>query len=825
MIKSKKIIAMLTVIAMLMSNIMFLLGNVSLAIQNNVTVVITADSDSSIKLENDNATLTYTCEDETTFSFNLKQGENNITFTKQTDEADGRFYDSYVATNISSNDNVFITCPNVDLGKICIRYDGNSLGMWEQNDKDYWATNFLNQLTDNSDVNHYQFRIEAVHNNQPGPEPGDEPNEDIDWANEIYTVDFGPATWEVKGRTVTATVEGKDLTNGPVELRGDEIIKLTGYDERYMEPALIRVDDDFTERLNVNEEGETWVINRNGNNFPNDIAFNFTVQRRTGSEEQEDDWVELPEANTTATINLSSDQEYANSYKHAVIEINGYPINDEVEIGGDLPATNTAHYNYNAEENDGKVRFNFSTLFIEKYVGTIQINDEVFDVTEDLLDYTNRTDWLNHYGHQMVTLEVNVDKADVYDIKVNTTELEGQYQWIGNFLWTDLEEYKYARNEHGEIINDEDGNPRINDEYIGNSLLEVLKVVYEIDDIEYTVEGNDLFHDRFIEYNPYGDFASLVVPEGAMCTMKITPDYGYQVMTFGSNGSALIAEEGLSEFKFPILKGNAHLGAEVVAVEDKVDAKSEKVQSGSIEIGNNEIDSGTVVLTVSDANPAEAKIAKFEETAGDYTINSYLDIDLDKVLYKGTADNLWSERIHELNGEATITLQLEEGIDGNNIIIIHNVNDGDEYEVIEIESYDPDTNTITFKTKSFSNYAIATKADDVNDEEKVDAIFDWVVDNLTYDKELAKTVESGYLPDLEVTMKTKKGICFDYCALFSAMLRAQGIPTKLVIGKVQPEGITHSWSQVYLDGKWKWMDTTMDGKGHKESDYTMEKEY
>ena len=112
-----------------------------------------------------------------------------------------------------------------------------------------------------------------------------------------------------------------------------------------------------------------------------------------------------------------------------------------------------------------------------------------------------------------------------------------------------------------------------------------------------------------------------------------------------------------------------------------------------------------------------------------------------------------------------------------------------------------------------------------SDKEKVDKIYDWVVDNMTYDKELAKTVQSGYLPDLEETMKTKKGICFDYCALFSAMLRAQGIPTKLVIGKVQPEGITHSWSQVYIDGKWEWMDTTMDGKGHKESDYTMEKEY
>ncbi len=112
-----------------------------------------------------------------------------------------------------------------------------------------------------------------------------------------------------------------------------------------------------------------------------------------------------------------------------------------------------------------------------------------------------------------------------------------------------------------------------------------------------------------------------------------------------------------------------------------------------------------------------------------------------------------------------------------------------------------------------------------SDRAKVDAIYDWVVDNMTYDKELAAKVESGYIPDLEEVMKSKKGICFDYCALFSAMLRAQGIPTKLVIGKVQPENITHSWSQVYVDGKWEWMDTTMDGKGHKESDYTMEKEY
>ena len=40
---------------------------------------------------------------------------------------------------------------------------------------------------------------------------------------------------------------------------------------------------------------------------------------------------------------------------------------------------------------------------------------------------------------------------------------------------------------------------------------------------------------------------------------------------------------------------------------------------------------------------------------------------------------------------------------------MHNIHDGEDFEIIPVDSYDPATNTITFKTKSFSNYAIATK--------------------------------------------------------------------------------------------------------------------
>ena len=42
---------------------------------------------------------------------------------------------------------------------------------------------------------------------------------------------------------------------------------------------------------------------------------------------------------------------------------------------------------------------------------------------------------------------------------------------------------------------------------------------------------------------------------------------------------------------------------------------------------------------------------------------------------------------------------------------------------------------------------------------KVESIYYFVVNNMTYDKELASTVKSGYLPELDKVLEKKKGIC------------------------------------------------------------------
>ena len=88
-------------------------------------------------------------------------------------------------------------------------------------------------------------------------------------------------------------------------------------------------------------------------------------------------------------------------------------------------------------------------------------------------------------------------------------------------------------------------------------------------------------------------------------------------------------------------------------------------------------------------------------------------------------------------------------------------------------------------------------ADCSEDSEVAAAVYDLLVNNIRYDKQKAETVQSGYLPDPDETLSSKKGICFDYAALAAAMLRSMGIPCKLITGYVG-ENTYHAWNSFYL---------------------------
>lgn len=129
---------------------------------------------------------------------------------------------------------------------------------------------------------------------------------------------------------------------------------------------------------------------------------------------------------------------------------------------------------------------------------------------------------------------------------------------------------------------------------------------------------------------------------------------------------------------------------------------------------------------------------------------------------------------------------------------------------------------VDFSSKSEAcKLAASLVKEDMTDIDILKTFYAYVTSHISYDYDKADSVEAGYLPDIDDTLSTGTGICFDYAALTTAMLRSQDIPCKLQIG--YSGDVKHAWIDVYIRGSgwvtkavsfdgdtWKLMDPTFD---------------
>ena len=180
-------------------------------------------------------------------------------------------------------------------------------------------------------------------------------------------------------------------------------------------------------------------------------------------------------------------------------------------------------------------------------------------------------------------------------------------------------------------------------------------------------------------------------------------------------------------------------------------------------------------------------------------------------------------------------LPLTEGSGSYKVMILKNV-EGTSYAQVLTATFDvslSDEFQPYIRPNQYVEYGASTKcvkkAESLckgasTDLAKVKKVYKWVIKYFSYDYDKARTVQAGYLPELDVIYNKKKGICFDYAATMTAMLRSQGVPVKLVIGYTGSE--YHAWINVfskkkgwitgaiYIAGnKWKLMDPTYASTG------------
>lgn len=102
-------------------------------------------------------------------------------------------------------------------------------------------------------------------------------------------------------------------------------------------------------------------------------------------------------------------------------------------------------------------------------------------------------------------------------------------------------------------------------------------------------------------------------------------------------------------------------------------------------------------------------------------------------------------------------------------------------------------------------------ANDDTDLQRVKTIYEYVVSNISYDYDKIERIKNNYtLPDLDGTIASGKGICFDYAGVMAAMCRSQHIPCRVVTGDTEIE--THAWVEVWLEGI-GWINPEIEFKG------------
>lgn len=385
-----------------------------------------------------------------------------------------------------------------------------------------------------------------------------------------------------------------------------------------------------------------------------------------------------PSQPATATVNYTYDGNGA-----ADIFINGVML-DQGEPDPHAPTSGVYNGSIDYDsDGTGFVNITLATFATMSTITAVNINGTNYPVP------TDQATVLGLINGQVIEYNLgNISKADTYNIATTTA----RSTLMGNFSWS----YKDADKDR--------------DNYIDNGVVSLVELEYN--GTKYTSRDEIVAAGLpYLQYNvsDAGAYNEFTLPTGTKVTLKLMPNAGHQLTSFTVNGGEFEPQEEIGVYTFESESGNFHLGAHFTAVGNTVEASNaDSITSGSITLSNGELNNGTARLEVKNAEGLEpVDIENFEKNSKGYNLKTILDISLFNTIYKGSKNDSWDTQLDELDHEATITLQLDEGVDGNDIIIIHEKHDGT-YEVIPT-TYDAASHTITFKTFSFSNYAIATR--------------------------------------------------------------------------------------------------------------------
>lgn len=189
---------------------------------------------------------------------------------------------------------------------------------------------------------------------------------------------------------------------------------------------------------------------------------------------------------------------------------------------------------------------------------------------------------------------------------------------------------------------------------------------------------------------------------GAKITIKLTPDYGYQLSGVQLNGGATLeAQKDVSTFTFTMPDTSIHFKGIFTKSEDAVVTTGNTVINAAIANGANAANSGNLELKVSDN--ADYNTAAATALVSDAVAAEAVDLSLNQVVSKGNGTN-WETGITEFEKPITLSLALKDYDANYDYTVVRNHNG--KLTALDTTAIN---GTVSFATNQFSTYVIVKK--------------------------------------------------------------------------------------------------------------------
>lgn len=278
---------------------------------------------------------------------------------------------------------------------------------------------------------------------------------------------------------------------------------------------------------------------------------------------------------------------------------------------------------------------------------------------------------------------------------------------------------------------------------------------------------------------------------------EMSPEDSATTGVFPENAESQISAEGSSgaSIETPDSSG---VGSSKTDAPEQVSSVRENTPNCPVNTAPGTITYGNDVTSIDASNTAEGYImARYTGSCSKVKI-----IITGPDLYKCTY-NLNSSEYQAFpltSGDGTYSIGIYENIQGTDYSTCYTVS----IDAAITDSFSPYLRPSQYVDYDADTQAVALAAElcaSAADElECVTLVYDYIIENIGYDYDKANQITSGtltsYIADIDGTLASGKGICLDYAAIMTCMLRSQNIPTRLEVGYAGTA--YHAWISTYI---------------------------